>query len=120
MAHYMHESDHDNNPKPMLGWDGDTYNTVTSSEITPSNSGAIKLSGSISPTLLVEASMNYDGNIIDIINSANSAQLSGWSAGNYFNNGRTNEIVQHRQLGAPYGTNLENGIGAVAQRRRRL
>ena len=93
MAHYMHEQDNDHNPKPMLGWDGDTYNTVTSSEITPSNSGAIKISGSISPTLLVEASMNYDGNIIDIINSSNSKQLTGWSAGNYFNNGRTGEIV---------------------------
>ncbi len=108
MAHYMHESDNDHNAKPMLGWDGDTYNTVTSSEITPSNSGAIKLSGSISPTLLVEASMNYDGNIIDIINSTNSAQLSGWSAGNYFKNGRTNEIVSV-DWGAPYGTNLEMG-----------
>ncbi|MFP5226714.1 MAG: carboxypeptidase regulatory-like domain-containing protein [Acidobacteriota bacterium] len=108
MAHYMHELDNAHNAKPMLGWDGDTYNTVTSSEITPSNSGAIKLSGSISPTLLVEASMNYDGNIIDIINSANSAQLSGWNAGSYFNNGRTNEIISV-DWGAPYGTNLEMG-----------
>ncbi len=108
MAHYMHENDNDHNPKPMLGWDGDTYNTVTSSEITPSSSGAIKLSGSISPSLLVEASMNYDGNIIDIVNSPNSAQLSGWSAGSYFNNGRTNEIVSV-DWGAPYGTNLEMG-----------
>ncbi|HEY1808724.1 MAG TPA: hypothetical protein VGG42_09180, partial [Acidobacteriaceae bacterium] len=78
------------------------------SEITPSNSGAIKLSGSISPSLLVEVGMNYDGNIIDIINSANSAQLSGWSAGSYFNNGRTNEIIS-ADWGAPYGTNLEMG-----------
>jgi hypothetical protein len=108
MAHYMHESDNDHNAKPMLGWDGDTYNTVTSSEITPSNSGAIKLSGSISPNLLVEVGMNYDGNIIDIINSSNSAQLSGWNASNYFNNGRTNEIVSI-DWGAPYGTNLEMG-----------
>ena len=108
MAHYMHEQDQDHNPKPMLGWDGDTYNTVTSSEITPSNSGAIKLSGSISPTLLVEASMNYDGNIIDIINSANSAQLSGWTGSSFFNNGRTNEIIS-ADWGAPYNTNLEMG-----------
>ena len=109
MAHYMHENDNDHNPKPFLGWDGDTYNTVTSSEITPSNSGAIKISGSISPTLLVEASMNYDGNIIDIDNSANSAlpNLKGWSAGQYFNNGR-NEIP-NIALGAPYGTNVEMG-----------
>jgi hypothetical protein len=114
MGHYMHEIDNDHNPKPMLGWDGDTYNTVTSSEITPSNSAAIKLSGSISPTMLVEASFNYDGNVIDIVNSANSKQLTGWNAGNYFNTCATtkdcpsNEIVSV-DLGAPYGTNLEMG-----------
>ena len=34
----------------------------------PSNSAAIKLSGTITPNLLVEASINYDGNIINIIN----------------------------------------------------
>ncbi|HVT97196.1 MAG TPA: carboxypeptidase regulatory-like domain-containing protein [Acidobacteriaceae bacterium] len=111
MAHYMHENDNAHNAKPFLGWDGDTYNTVQSSEVTPSNSAAIKISGSISPTLLVEASMNYDGNIIDIVNSANSALSTltskGWNAGQYFNNGR-NEIP-NVALGAPYGTNVEMG-----------
>ncbi|HEY2858662.1 MAG TPA: TonB-dependent receptor [Terracidiphilus sp.] len=109
LAHYMHESDNDHNAKPFLGWDGDTYNTVTSSEITPSNSGALKISDTINPNLLVEASINYDGNIIDIVNSSNSAlsTLNGWTAKTYFNNGRAE--IPSFDFGAPYSTNLEMG-----------
>lgn len=109
LAHYMHEQDNDNNAKPFLGWDGDSYNTVTSSEISPSNSGALKLSGTINPNLLLEVSMNYDGNAIDINNSPNSAlsNISGWNAKTYFNNGR-NEIP-NINLGAPYSANLQMG-----------
>ena len=111
LAHYMHENDVAQNAKPFLGWDGDTYNTVTSSEVTPSNSGALKISATLSPNLLVEASINYDGNIIDITNSANSSLSTltalGWNAQTYFKNGR-NEIPNFN-LGAPYGTNLQMG-----------
>ena len=54
-----------------LSWNWTTYNTITSVESNPSNSAAIKLSGELSPNLLLEASMNYDGNIINITNSPN-------------------------------------------------
>ena len=53
--------------------------TLTSILSSPSHSAAIKLSGTISPNLLVEASINYDGNAIDITPSANSFLPSGWT-----------------------------------------
>jgi hypothetical protein len=55
-----------------LGWNSETYNTVSSVESNPSNSAAIKLTGELSPSVLLEASMNYDGNIINITNSPNT------------------------------------------------
>src|SRR6202035_4594300 len=53
--------------------------SITSTLSNPSNSAALKMTGQISPNLVVEASINYDGNIIDIVNSANSHLPSGWS-----------------------------------------
>ena len=74
LAHYLHDSVTQAQGGPMIGWSGASYNTITSSIITPSNSAAVKLTGSITPTLLAEVSMNYDGNQIDIVNSPNSAE----------------------------------------------
>ena len=72
LGHYMHDSVTQAYGGPELGWDWYSYNTVTSTLSNPSNSAALKLSGTINPNLLVEASINYDGNIINITNSANS------------------------------------------------
>ena len=71
LGHYMHDSVTQGYALPFLGWLWASYNTVTSTLSNPSNSAAIKLTGTINPNLLVEASINYDGNIIDITNSAN-------------------------------------------------
>jgi hypothetical protein len=67
-------------------WNWESYNTVSSVESNPSNSAAIKLSGEISPNMLVEASMNYDGNVINITNSKNALVPSGWTQANFFTN----------------------------------
>ena len=80
LGHYMHDSVTQGYAQPELGWCGCNYNTITSTLSNPANSAAIKLSATISPQLLVEASMNYDGNIINITNSANSKLPSGWAA----------------------------------------
>jgi len=87
LAHYMHDSVSQSFPSPMVGWSGGSYPTITSTLNNPSNSAAIKLTGTISPTLLVEASLNYDGNIIDIINSPIGNLPSGFTVNKYFNNG---------------------------------
>ncbi len=87
LGHYMHDSVTQGNGLPFLGWLWASYNTVTSTLSNPSNSAALKLSGTINPNLLVEASMNYDGNIIDITNSALANKPAGWSVQPFFNNG---------------------------------
>ncbi|HET7103498.1 MAG TPA: hypothetical protein VFI20_05385, partial [Terracidiphilus sp.] len=61
--------------------------TVTSNLSNPANSAAIKLTGTITPNLLVEASFNYDGNVINITNSDLANKPSGWSVTPFFNNG---------------------------------
>jgi hypothetical protein len=79
LGHYMHDTVNQGYAQPELGWLWASYNTITSNLKNPSNSAAIKLSGTITPNLLVETSINYDGNTIDIINSANSMKPAGWS-----------------------------------------
>jgi hypothetical protein len=79
LGHYMHDSVTQAYAQPMLGWSSGSYRTITSTLSNPSNSAALKLSGTISSNMLIEASMNYDGNIINITDSKNSNVPSGWA-----------------------------------------
>jgi hypothetical protein len=79
LGHYMHDADTEGFPYPFLGFQGASYNTITSTLSNPSYSAAIKLSGTVNPSLLVEASVNYDGNVVDIVNSENSRLPPGWN-----------------------------------------
>ena len=79
LGHYIHDSVTQNYGQPELGWTWASYNTLTSNLSNPANSAAIKLTGTISPNMLLEASINYDGNIIDITPSANTYLPSSWS-----------------------------------------
>jgi hypothetical protein len=87
LGHYMHDSVTQGYAQPYLGWLWASYNTIGSTLSNPSNSAALKLSGTISPSLLLESSINYDGNIINIANNANADKPAGWSASTFFNNG---------------------------------
>jgi len=108
MGHYMHDSVTQNYGQPELGWLWASYNTVTSTLANPSNSAAIKLSGTITPNLLVETSINYDGNVINITNSSNANLPSGWSVNNYFKNGNP-YVPGVTGFGNPYGTAEDMG-----------
>jgi len=79
LGHYMHDSLTQGNATPFGSWGFASYNTLTSTLSNPSYSAAVKLSGTVSPNLLIEASFNFDGNIFDGINSANSQLPSGWN-----------------------------------------
>ena len=65
------------------------------------------------PNLLVEASMNYDGNVINILNSQLAISLR-LEREPFFNNGQPRSAEHRGGWGAPYGTRRRNGIGAVA------
>ncbi len=108
MGHYEHNAVTQTNAQPMLGWLWASYNTVTSTLANPANSAAIKLSGTINPSLLVEASMNYDGNTIDITNSKNSLLPAGWNVNGFFNNG-SKSLPGVTGWGAPYNTAEDMG-----------
>ncbi len=106
LGHYIHDSVTQAQGGPMLGWSGGSYNTITSTVNNPSNSAAIKLTGTISPSLLVEVSFNYDGNQIDIVNSPNSLRPSSFTAGRFFNN--TSKNLPNMQWNGQYGGTQEN------------
>ena len=108
MGHYEHNKVTQGNAAPMLGWLWYSYNTVTSTLANPANSAAIKLSGTINPNLLVEASMNYDGNTIDITNSGNSLLPSGWNVNGFFQNG-SGSLPGITGFGTPYNTAEDMG-----------
>ena len=88
LGHYMDDKVTQGYAQPELGWLWASYNTVTSTLSNPSDSAAIKLSGTINPNLLVEASINYDGNVINILDSKLANLPSGWSReATFFNTG---------------------------------
>ena len=79
LGHYMDDQVTQGYASPELGWLWASYNTLTSTLSNPSQSAAIKLSGTINPNLLLEASVNYDGNVLNIIPSANTFYPSSWN-----------------------------------------
>ena len=107
LGHYLHDGVTQGYASPMLGWSGASYAAITSTLSNPSNSAAVKLTASISPTLLAEASFNYDGNTIKINNSPNSFVPSGWSVNRFFDN--TSMNLPNMSWGAPYNTNENPG-----------
>ena len=108
LGHYMHDSVTQGYGLPFLGWLWASFNTVTSTLDNPSNSAAIKLSGTITPNLLLEASINYDGNVINITNSSNAHLPAGWSLNSFFHNGNP-YVPGVTGWGDPYGVAEDQG-----------
>jgi hypothetical protein len=85
-GHFIHDANDSVQATPE--WQGDNIPTVGSNFSNPSYSSVIKLTGSLTPQVLLEAAFNYDGNKIAIVPVAaeggNFVKPSGWSTGNYF------------------------------------
>ena len=85
-GHFIHDANDSVQSTPE--WQGDNIPTVGSNFSNPSYSSIIKLTGSLTPNVLLEASFNYDGNKIAIIpvaaEGASFIKPSGWSTGTYF------------------------------------
>jgi len=106
LGHYIHDAVSQGAVAPMVGWSGGSYPTITSTFTNPSNSAAIKLTGSVTPNLLVEATMNYDGNVINIVNAGDKIP-SGWTGQKYFNNNAKD--VPSISLNGQYGVSEQPG-----------
>ncbi len=107
LGHYLHDAVNQAYAAPMLGWSGNSYPTITSVLNNPSYSAVVKLTATLKPNLLAEATFNYDGNIIDITNSANGDTPAGWGVTPFFSNGSKN--LPGMSWGAPYGTQEKPG-----------
>jgi hypothetical protein len=107
LGHYLGDSVNQGYAAPMLGWSGASYPTITSTLQNPSNSAVVKLTDTISPSLLAEASFNYDGNVINIVNSPNSQLPAGWTVSPFFANGSKN--VPNFHWDGIYGTQENPG-----------
>ncbi|MGA2730662.1 MAG: hypothetical protein ABSE96_22850, partial [Terracidiphilus sp.] len=65
-------------------WSGDNYDTVGTVFANPSWSAVIKLTQTLSPSLLNETSFDVNGNTIDMSPTGTYAEPSGWSATGFF------------------------------------
>ncbi len=96
---------------PNQNWgDGDSYATTGDVFANPSWGSVIKLTQTISPTLLNETSLNVNGNHINITDAGIFAQPSGWTQVGYFpaaNN--IDNRMPSVHMGAPFGTTWSIG-----------
>ena len=91
-------------------WGSDTYTTVGEVFANPSWASVVKLSQTLSPTILNETALNVNGNTINITNAGTYTEPAGWSAGSFFQgNNAGNRLPQVQFQGGPltttWGTN---------------
>ena len=86
-------------------WSGDSYSTVGDVFSNPSWAAVIKLSQTLSPTLLNETALNVNGNTIQINPLGVTAQPAGWSATGFFaGNNADNRLPQIAFSNGPINT----------------
>jgi hypothetical protein len=107
LGHYLHDAVSQTSGAPMIGWSGGTWPTITSVFVNPSYSAAVKITGQLSSNMLLEASLNYDGNQITITNSTNGNLPSGFSTRPFFANGATS--IPGMQWNGVYGVQEKPG-----------
>jgi hypothetical protein len=103
MGHYLHDGVTQSYYPPL--WGNSTYPTVGTAMQNPSWSATIKLTQTLSPSLLNETAFLYSGNTIHLTPIGISAQPSGWNATTFFPAGNNfGSRMPEIQLGAPYST----------------
>jgi len=108
MGHYLHDQVTQSYFPPL--WGDSSYPTVGTAMLNPSWSSTVKLTQTLSPTLLNETAFLYSGNTIHLSpiasNGGSYVQPSGWSATSFFPVADNFETrLPEIDLGAPYGTN---------------
>ncbi len=86
-------------------WSGDNYTTVGDVFNNPSWGAAVRLTQTISPTILNETGLYVNGNTINVKPAGTYAEPSGWSATGFFNgNNAENRLPQVGFSGGPLNT----------------
>ena len=103
MGHYLHDQVSQTYFPPL--WGNSSYPTVGTAMLNPSWSSTIKLTQTLSPTLLNETAFLYSGNTIHLSPVGVSAKPSGWTGTTFFPEANNvGSRLPEVQLGAPYGT----------------
>ncbi len=93
MGHWIHDQMSQTNIPTQ--WSGDNYDTVGDIFANPSWSAVVKLTQTLSPSLLNETAFNVNGNTINMTPTGIYAQPSGWSATGFFSgNNALNRLPQ--------------------------
>jgi len=90
MGHYVHDGTDQHTTTTL--WSGSTYPTLGTDFRNPSWSAVVKLTQTISPTLLNETSYNMNGNKIYLTPVGIYAEPSGWSTHPLFGNNSLNRM----------------------------
>jgi hypothetical protein len=86
-------------------WSGDSYSTVGDVFSNPSWAAVIKLTQTLSPTLLNETALNVNGNTINVTPTGIYQEPAGWSATSFFaGNNALNRLPQVAFGGGPLNT----------------
>jgi hypothetical protein len=103
MGHWIHDTMSQTYFPPQ--WGGGDYVTVGNTFQNPSWGAVIKLTQTLSPTLLNETAINANGNHINMANAGIYKQPSGWSATGIFSgNNALNRLPRIQFTGAPNTT----------------
>lgn len=87
-------------------WSGDTYPTIGTQLGAPSYSAVVRLTYSISPTVVNEATYNFNGNKIGITPTGIYARPTGFNVPEYFSPNNLNRLPTIN-IGTPYGVNYD-------------
>jgi hypothetical protein len=104
MGHWIHDTMSQTYFPPQ--WGGGNYVTVGDVFSNPSWGAVIKLTQTLSPSLLNETAINVNGNHINVTNAGIFKQPSGWSAGSLFPaaNNTLSRLPRIQFIGSPNTT----------------
>jgi len=103
MGHYIHDANNQTVYPPL--WTGSNfYPTVGSVIQNPAWAAVVKLTQTISPSLLNETAFNFNGNKLTITPLGNFAQPSGFNTSTFFSGNNALNRLPEIDLGAPYNT----------------
>lgn len=108
MGHYLHDSVTQSFALPL--WSGDSFPTVGSQFTNPAWSVVVKLTQTLSPTLLNETAFNLNRNVLTIVPTGNYQKPSGWSAKSFYTGNDALNRLPDVSLGAPYNVTYSAAI----------
>ncbi|HEY1212657.1 MAG TPA: carboxypeptidase regulatory-like domain-containing protein, partial [Bryobacteraceae bacterium] len=106
MGHLIYDSS--SNAYATTLWGSDTYPTVGTLLTAPSYSVVVRLTETISPTIVNEVNYNFNGNKLNLVPTGTYARPSGFKVPEYFTSNLLNRLPRI-DIGQPYNVNYDPG-----------